>query len=82
MPWGSSSARNSRHGADVTLPLPPGFVSIRDILEETIRPGTLVNVCGMVKDFRPPISTAKTGERNLSLQLPVYTGQLTLHISF
>jgi hypothetical protein len=66
MPWGSSSAHGSKHDADDTLPLPKGFTSIRDILDEkNARPGTLTNVCGIVKDFRLPMPTAKTGELNL-----------------
>ncbi|KAB5545595.1 hypothetical protein GE09DRAFT_1175173 [Coniochaeta sp. 2T2.1] len=57
----SSAARGSRRDRDVDLPLPQGFKSIRDITEEEgVRPGTLINVCGMVKDFRPAIPTRNT----------------------
>ncbi|KAK3328001.1 hypothetical protein B0T19DRAFT_180019 [Cercophora scortea] len=39
--------------------LPKTFTNIRDILDERVSPGGLVNVVGMVKDFRLP--TATTG---------------------
>lgn len=31
-------------------------------MDETLRPGVLTNVCGIVKDFRAPMPTARTGE--------------------
>ena len=60
MAWGDSGTAPTST-RDVAVSLPPGFTSIKDISDEKLRPGTLTNICGMVKDFRPPISMAKTG---------------------
>ncbi|KAI1761443.1 hypothetical protein GGR53DRAFT_505755 [Hypoxylon sp. FL1150] len=38
-------------------PFPPSYVTIREILEQTIAPGKFVNVIGLVKDRRSPIQT-------------------------
>jgi hypothetical protein len=55
MPW----AKSCREGEE--LPLPKGFVSISDITEEKVKVGSLVNVIGLVKDYRAPIETSGRG---------------------
>ncbi|KAI1776227.1 hypothetical protein F4818DRAFT_413442 [Hypoxylon cercidicola] len=42
------------------LPLPSGYVSIREILEESIPVGRFVGVIGLVKDRRSPMQTGGT----------------------
>ncbi|KAI1411921.1 hypothetical protein F5Y13DRAFT_164679 [Hypoxylon sp. FL1857] len=51
----SSAARSSRQ-----RPLPQGYVSIRDILEESVPVGRIVSVIGLVKDRRVPMQTGRT----------------------
>ena len=41
---------------------PPGFESIRDILDEKLRPWSMVNVVGVVIDTQAPTPTQKKGE--------------------
>lgn len=41
--------------------LPRQVIPIRDILEEKVDPRQLVNVIGLVRDFRPPIETRGVG---------------------
>ncbi|KAI1138575.1 hypothetical protein F5Y05DRAFT_384486 [Hypoxylon sp. FL0543] len=55
----SSSAARARN-ATRQKALPSGYVSIQDILEETIPVGKHVNVVGLVKDRRVPMETNKT----------------------
>jgi hypothetical protein len=52
----------------------PGYVTIRDILDGKIANGALVNVLGLVSDFRDAIQTRKTGE-NLSIPTVDYVIQ-------
>ncbi|KAI1126076.1 hypothetical protein F5Y10DRAFT_245811, partial [Nemania abortiva] len=40
--------------------LPPGYTSIHDVLAQTVAPGRLVNVIGLVKDYQAPIPTKGT----------------------
>jgi hypothetical protein len=49
-----------------SAPTLPGYVTIRDILDGKIAKGSLVNVFGVVLDFRDAIETRSTGE-NLSI---------------
>jgi hypothetical protein len=68
MAWDSSTAEGSMRDAADTLPLPKDFRPIRDIVAEDgkkVRVGSLINVCGIVKDFRVPIATRNTGMLNL-----------------
>jgi hypothetical protein len=39
----------------------PNYAAIRDILDDKIRPNTIVNVVGIVVDFRAPIPTKGKG---------------------
>lgn len=48
-------------------PLPSGFISIRDILNHKRGVGNLVNVIGVVKDFRTPAPTRGTGKHTAFL---------------
>jgi protection-of-telomeres protein 1 len=45
--------------------LPSGFISIRDILDRKRGVGNLVNVIGIIKDFRAPFQTRGSGKRCL-----------------
>ncbi|XXH00084.1 hypothetical protein Hte_006426 [Hypoxylon texense] len=63
-----SSAARSRN-LNRELELPPGYVSIRDILEHTIPVGRFVRVIGLVKDRRTPI---KTGGTDWKSSLTIY----------
>ncbi|KAL2139251.1 hypothetical protein VTI28DRAFT_5462 [Corynascus sepedonium] len=56
MPAGVS--RKVAGGAEqLEPPLPPKFVQIRPILDESVPPGRLINIIGVVKDWRLPIPT-------------------------
>lgn len=44
-------------------PLPKGFTSIKDILDDGIRHGKTVSVIGVVKDYMLPRSTVRDGEK-------------------
>lgn len=41
---------------------PKGFTPIRSLLDGTVTSGALVNIVGVVKDYRLPISTKGLGE--------------------
>ena len=50
-----------------TLPLPPTFLSIeaiRELPNDDIKKGKMVNVIGFIKDFQKPIETRGTGLSN------------------
>ena len=53
----SSKQRDGRRAP----PLPSNFTSIKDILDEQVPVGRQVCVLGIVKDFRAPIATGRTG---------------------
>ncbi|KAI0139442.1 hypothetical protein F4776DRAFT_677495 [Hypoxylon sp. NC0597] len=55
----SSSAARSRN-SNRQRNLPSGYVSILDVLEESIPVGRFVNVIGLVKDRRAPMQTNRT----------------------
>ncbi|KAL0944139.1 telomere-binding alpha subunit central domain-containing protein [Colletotrichum truncatum] len=44
---------------DKSLDLPKGFIPLKDITENVVKIKTIVSVIGLVKDFRPPISTKR-----------------------
>ncbi|KAK4219473.1 hypothetical protein QBC37DRAFT_410121 [Rhypophila decipiens] len=52
-----NSSGPSRGGGGVAS-LPPKFTELRQILDESVTKGTLINVIGMVKDCRLPIKTS------------------------
>jgi len=45
-----------------TLVLPRQIIPICDILDEKVDPQQLVNVIGLVRDFRPPVETRGAGK--------------------
>ncbi|KAI1503576.1 hypothetical protein F5X99DRAFT_374806 [Biscogniauxia marginata] len=49
----SARGRNTSHKRE----LPPGYSSIKDILDNTLPAGRLASTIGLVKDFRAPIQT-------------------------
>ncbi|KAH0493852.1 hypothetical protein TgHK011_000498 [Trichoderma gracile] len=48
------------HGNKRQNPLPSGFITVRDILDRKRGVGNLLNVIGVVKDFRTPVPTRGT----------------------
>jgi hypothetical protein len=56
-------SRSSVAGSAPSEPsLPPGYKPLKEIHEEEVSPGSLVNVIGVVKDCQLPIPTKGTGE--------------------
>ncbi|KAK2602072.1 hypothetical protein N8I77_008639 [Diaporthe amygdali] len=51
---------SSRRRAQDVLPLPKGFISISELLDDSQGPGKMVNVIGVVKDCKLPIPTKGT----------------------
>lgn len=41
--------------------LPKSIKSIREILDEKVAPNQLIDIIGLVRDFRPPVITGGTG---------------------
>ena len=41
--------------------LPQSIKSIREILDEKVTPNQLIDILGLVRDFRPPVITGGTG---------------------
>lgn len=59
------SSSSSRRRAQDALPLPRGFISIKELLDDSQGPGKTVSVIGVVKDCKLPIPTKGTGEQRL-----------------
>jgi predicted RNA-binding protein with RPS1 domain len=60
-----SNSSSCRRAQDV-LPLPRGFISISDLLDNSQGPGKEVSLIGVVKDCKLPIPTRGAGEKCLS----------------
>ncbi|KAI0012754.1 hypothetical protein F4779DRAFT_531254 [Xylariaceae sp. FL0662B] len=56
-PWQSSASAAQSRNLNRQRPLPPGFVSIRDLLEKTVPLNKFTSVIGLVKDRRTAIPT-------------------------
>lgn len=67
MPVGASRKKSKGLGGSTPSEpsLPPKFINLQAILEEDVSLGSLVNVVGVVKDWRLPIPTGGTGELHL-----------------
>lgn len=59
------SNSSSRRRAQDALPLPRGFISISELLDDSQGPGKEVSLIGVVKDCKLPIPTKGTGEKCL-----------------
>ncbi|OTA99635.1 hypothetical protein M426DRAFT_324951 [Hypoxylon sp. CI-4A] len=60
IPSKASGSALSKNANKLHKSPPPGYVNIRDILEESIPPGRFVSVVGLVKDRRSPRETSGT----------------------
>lgn len=57
----SAAQRHAARAADRAAELPPGFVSMADIIDEKVRVGNFASVAGLVKNCRAPIATRGEG---------------------
>lgn len=46
--------------------LPKTIKPIRDVIDGTVKKGEIINVIGIVTDFRAPISTSREGKKTLT----------------
>lgn len=65
--------------AKKAMDLPKGFTPLSDFVELKALPQSVVNVIGLVKDFRRPIVTTGKGDvlKSLSIQIQLMSLQIT-----